>query len=281
MNRKSLDLGLICLFALLSMTVTLLQIENMPVRLLLGLPLALILPGYALTAALFPSRTPAWADWLAFTLGLSLCSTILSGFVLNWLPWGIRPDSWAVMLTFITLGSSMIAFGGRYLAAQAHPQPPHASASDSMVDAPDSRPAERPRVALNWQNLGSLLLGALALAIIVGAVMLARREALRQPPADVIQLWMLPAETSAAGNVRLGVNSVGAAAGTFRLQLQQDGYILREWTPLVITPGEQWAETITLPDRRSGEGPIEARLYREEEPRVIYRKVILWTDIPQ
>jgi hypothetical protein len=279
MNRKSLDLGLICLFALLSMTVTLLQIEHMPLQLLLGLPLVLILPGYALTAALFPKRMPAWADCLVFTLGLSMGSTILSGFVLNWLPWGVRPDARAVMLAFITLGGSMIAFAGRYLTALALPL--HASATDSVAEEQDSAPAALPHGAAIGQNLGSLLLFGLALMIIVGAVVLARNEARQHPPADVIQLWMLPAEPTEPDSVRLGVNSFGAAAGTFRLQLQRDGYILREWVPLVITPGEQWAETVTLRGRQPGDGPIEARLYHQDEPRVVYRKVILWMDISQ
>lgn len=277
MNRKSFDLGLICLLALLTMTVTLLEVDIIVLRLLLGLPLVLILPGYALTAALFPSRQLAWADVVLFTLGLSMGSTILSGFVLNWLPWGVRPDTRVVMLTFITLGGSIIAFGGRYLAALALPS----AVPELVMEQPGSQTSE----VRGWPTFGlnpvQIILFGLALVIVVGAIILARSEAQRHPPADVIQLWMMPMEPRAADSFRLGINSLGAASGTFRLQLQQDGYILREWSPLVITPGEEWAETVTLREQQPGDGPIEARLYRQEEPRVVYRKVIIWTDVPQ
>jgi hypothetical protein len=38
---------------------------------------------------------------------------------------------------------------------------------------------------------------------------------------------------------------------------------------------------LTLDGRQPGSGPFEARLYRAEEPNVVYRRVALWFDTPQ
>lgn len=76
-------------------------------RKLLGIPYVLFLPGYNLTAALFP-RDPnqteeeknndgkdennglSWLERIAFSFGLSLAVVPLIGLGLNYTPWGIR-----------------------------------------------------------------------------------------------------------------------------------------------------------------------------------------------
>src|SRR5262249_41562951 len=110
----------------------------------------------------------------------------------------------------------------------------------------------------------------------VSAMLLAHSEAALRPAPDVIQLWMLPGDKAAT--VRIGVNSIGPAEGTFRLQIQRGGYIIREWQPLTITAGQRWGEAITLDGRQPGSGPFEARLYRSNEPGVVYRRAALWLD---
>ena len=95
MSRKSFDLALVCALALAALILALLGTSSPMLQLLLGLPLVLVLPGYALTAALFPHGALGGADRALFTLGLSLCAAILCGFVLNRTPWGLRPESWA------------------------------------------------------------------------------------------------------------------------------------------------------------------------------------------
>jgi len=269
MSPKFRDLVLVSLLAPAALLLTLFDLDNTILRALLGLPLVLILPGYALTAALFPDDTLAGTDRVVFTLGLSLGSTILGGFVLNWLPWGLHPDSWVVLLTFLTLGGSIIAFARRYLLAL--------SASPRTEPEADP-PMHRSPIGL---SVGHGMLFGLSTLVVVGAVVLARTEAAQHPPADVIQLWMLLDATADTPEVRLGINSFGAADGTFRLQLQQEGYILQEWPALEIMPGQRWETTVTLREQQSGDGPVEARLYRQGAPREIYRQVSLWPETEQ
>src|SRR5689334_8130820 len=117
MTRKSFDLALACALALAALVLIVLGVSSPALRLLLGLPLVLLLPGYTLTAALFPDRALGGADRALFTLSLSLSTAILCGFVLNRTAWGLRPESWAVILSTVVLGSSMIAFARRHLSS--------------------------------------------------------------------------------------------------------------------------------------------------------------------
>src|SRR3954471_19437230 len=80
------------------------------VRVLVALPFALVLPGLALTLALFPAGVPDGAERLLFSLGLSLAVTALGGLVLHLTLWGLRPASWTLLLGAITLAAGVAAF---------------------------------------------------------------------------------------------------------------------------------------------------------------------------
>ncbi|HET8687596.1 MAG TPA: DUF1616 domain-containing protein, partial [Methanosarcina sp.] len=61
-------------------------------RNILGLPLVLFLPGYALIAALFPAKSDLdGIERTALSFGLSIAVVPLIGLGLNYTPWGIRP----------------------------------------------------------------------------------------------------------------------------------------------------------------------------------------------
>ena len=269
MSRKSLDLALVCALALAALVLILLGVKNPALQLLLGMPLVLVLPGYALTAALFPRHGLGGTDRLLFTLGLSLSAVILCGFVLNRTPWGLRPESWAVILSDISLGASLIALARRHLIPARFAR----VAPDEQARPTGSETATRARL-----SMGQSVLFGLAIAVIAGAVLLARGEAALRPAPDVVQLWMLPGNTGEAPTLRIGLNSLGLAAGDFRLQIERGGYIIHEWPSLSIVPGQRWEQTLSLQGRQPGNGPFEARLYRAEEPNVVYRRVGLWID---
>ncbi len=258
-----------CALALAALALTLLGASSPVLRLLLGLPLALVLPGYALTAALFPQRTLDGSNRTLFTLSLSLGTTILCGLVLNHHPGGYGPSHVAVALSDVALGGSLVAFVRRRI---------------SSARATQGEPTLMPQPGATGRlrlSIGQGLLFGLAIMVIAGALLLARSEAALRPAPDVIQLWMLPVDDTAPPRLRVGVNSVGLAAGDFRLQIERGGYIIHDWPSLSITAGQRWEETLTIQGRQPGSGPFEARLYRAEEPDTVYRRVALWFDLPQ
>ncbi len=88
-------------------------------RLMAGLPLALYLPGYTLTAALFANRPLDRATRALLSVACSLLLTVLSGLLLNTLPWGLQPATWALALGLICWIGGTVAVARR---AQ-HPAP--------------------------------------------------------------------------------------------------------------------------------------------------------------
>lgn len=60
-------------------------------RIILGLPVVLFIPGYILLAALFPDRDSlSGIERITFSLGLSVAFSIIMGVILNFTPWGIN-----------------------------------------------------------------------------------------------------------------------------------------------------------------------------------------------
>lgn len=104
-----------------------------PLRVALGLPFVLFLPGYALVAALFPERHRTYSvdkgedreeteeveegidtlERVALSLGLSIAVVPLIGLGLNYTPWGIRLIPILVSLTVFVLAASGVAYARR------------------------------------------------------------------------------------------------------------------------------------------------------------------------
>jgi uncharacterized membrane protein len=84
-------------------------------RVLMGFLVSLYLPGYALIEALYPQRSELEElERLALSVGLSLALTPLTGFVLNYTPWGIRLDPITVAITFLILALGLVAVFRKY-----------------------------------------------------------------------------------------------------------------------------------------------------------------------
>ena len=80
------------------------------IRVILGLPLILLVPGYTILAVLYPRRDDMDpVERLVFSLGLSPTTVTFIGFVINFTPWGIRLESIMGATTGFILVTSMLA----------------------------------------------------------------------------------------------------------------------------------------------------------------------------
>lgn len=79
------------------------------IRNILGLILVTVLPGYSLTRALFPRKQIDTVERMALSIGLSLSLVAITGLILNYTPWGIRPLPIAVSLICLSIILSLIA----------------------------------------------------------------------------------------------------------------------------------------------------------------------------
>ena len=107
------DLDLAILFTLLCIPFVLIPPLNeiSPTRIILGLPLVLFLPGYALIAALFPRKDDLdGIERVALSFGLSIAVVPLLGLALNYTPFGIRLSPILIVLSIFTISLALGAY---------------------------------------------------------------------------------------------------------------------------------------------------------------------------
>ena len=251
MNRKAFDLVICSALAAMAMTLALLAPEIGVVRALVGLPLVLFAPGYAIVAAAFPAGRLGTIERLLFSLGASLAVAALVGLLLHWTALGLRPAAWAVALGNITLVAALIALARRWR------QP-----------AADTRQRGAGVTLAQGGQLG------LAALLVAGALLIARDGAIQQRATGFTQLWVLPNSATQIDSVRLGVNNREPGAIGYRLLVTASGTIIGSWPRITLGPDEQWEVTVALPTAQPPAATIEAVLYRLDAPETAYRRVL-------
>ena len=261
MKYKSVDLLIVMTITIVDVALVFALPSTNVIGRILTLPLVLVLPGYALTCALFPKRALGVLECVVFSLALSLGIVILGGLVLNWTPFGLHTSSWSVLLGGITLIASAVALVRR------RGQNISASAWLRVVD-----------VGLNFRQ-GLLL--ALAAVVVCGAGAVSYLGAARQPLPGFTQLWILPADGASTKNtIRLGVSNMELTAMDYNLSVNMDGKVVKDWPSIYLKSNEKWEATLVLPQTtHTGTTRVEASLYQTRAPTKIYRHVVLWFDM--
>jgi Protein of unknown function (DUF1616) len=224
-------------------------------RLLVALPLAFVLPGYAVVAAAFGPRRLELTQTLMLSLGCSLAVLCLGGLILNYLPGGIQTASWAALLALVVV---LACCGAALHRREAGP-------GEEALLLP--RPP-RPR----WVDI---LCGAVVLALAAGAIGLANTPLPAGDAAGYTSLWILPAGT-AGDAVRLGVSSSEQGRRSYLLQLQVGDGPKETISRFALRPGDERA--FTVPVALSGHGPalVSGLLFRGSDPVTPLRKVRTW-----
>ncbi|MGB3457863.1 MAG: DUF1616 domain-containing protein [Halobacteriota archaeon] len=106
------DLALVIFLSLLCIPFVLIPpLSESPVRIILGLPFVLLLPGYALIAALFIRKDDLdGIERVALSFGLSIAISPLLGLGLNYTPFGIRLTPILIVLSVFTILLAMGAY---------------------------------------------------------------------------------------------------------------------------------------------------------------------------
>jgi uncharacterized membrane protein len=253
--RLSLSDLMVPLAAVLSAVVLLgFPSSGNPLHVLLTLMLVFGFPGYATVLALIPRGQLSSAERLAYSLGASLAIAAIGGLALNWVPGGLRKESWAVLLTSVTVVASTIAF----LRRNTHPE------------------AEiRPRRAISLPRRQCLILSGAAL-VGLAAYAIARVGALNEPVPGLTQLWILPHSGGASPNtVDIGINSIESGRKTYTLELELDGEPVRTWPSITLERNQVWQTSLTLPNAPRADGTIEAVLFEEQMHDRPFRHVVL------
>jgi len=218
----------------------------------LGVALVLVLPGYAVMAAAWPSPGRSRSDRVVLTLGSSIALAILGGLLLNFTSWGLERKSWAALLAAVTLVAAGVAVAQRERAG------------------PPAR-----LLSSRW-SAGPLLVLALAALIAVAAVGISRQGALRAQSGErFTQLWMLPSPGKQA--LQIGLANREGAAERYRLVVRAAGRPLATFGEVDVAAGDRWEQRVQLPAALPPHTRVQADLYRADRPGMVYRHVTFWS----
>lgn len=240
------DLRLVAALTLLCALLALL-IPVDGVALVFAVPLVLVLPGYAITAASFARRRLAWPQFLLLSIALSLATLVLGSLLLNYLG-GIHPLSWALLLVLVVFAACRVAAVRR----------------DKTSVGPSW-----PRPRLRGLEVAMVLGGAAATVV---AIVLSSSTV---PVGDAIgytQLWVLPEAGSDGREVQVGVRSQQQVSTDFdlRVRIGTEALVRRSFR---LAPGETRLVKLRAPPGSEGTVPVIATLLRHNRPFSVYRRV--------
>jgi hypothetical protein len=222
-------------------------------RTIAGLPLVLMLPGYALSLLLLPS-VPDRAWRLAWSVGLSLAVAVLAGLLLNFIPAGLTTVTWTAGLAAVTLAA--LTAVALLPAAAAPPravqpvqdtvQPVQDTVQPAHNTGPSVRDTGRPWA---WP---AMLGPALAVALVAGAIALTVVSAPWPRPPGFAELRLVPAPGPTAS---VDVRNAYPKAETFLLTVQNGNSAPMKWT-ITLGPGQEWKRIVPAVTGK----PVSARL---------------------
>jgi uncharacterized membrane protein len=221
------------------------------IRIALALALILFLPGYGLTAVLFPRQALDLPARLLLSVGLSLTTTALSGLILHMTPAGISlHNPWIILL----IGGPAVL--GLY------------SLIREVIQT--SRTSTSSHIGFTSRQV---LLFLLAAAITVTALTVARMPTSPKNLVGYTLFWVQ------AGNVpdrlEVGVQSEEFKTTEFQIRFEikdvtHDGPIFK------LTPGQTWNYSLQLNGEDLAGQPVTVLLYRLDKPNTVYRRVVWW-----
>ena len=253
--RRSWDLVALVALALLGLAMVLAQIGG-PVAVAVLMPLAFAVPGYAVTAALFPPRAIPAAERLVYAVALGIAVSALSGVIAQ-LVFSLDRTAWALLLFLLTLAASWLALRRR----------------DGTEEG------WRPRIAAPGLEPLSVALIVTAIAIAAWATTIATDRAHDElSDAHFTELWVKPGQESGANRRRsrlvIGVANHRGHPTSYRIRLTQGDVLLRGWS-IRLGEGRHWTADLSTP-RPTDSKPLEVSLLRGG---TVYRRVFLRSDL--
>ncbi len=238
-----------------------------------GLPFVLLLPGYAILAALYPSKSGIGpVGRLTLSIGLSIAVVPMVAAVLNYTTWGIDLTPVAVSLSaVIGMGVAVAGYRRRRLSRDK---------VFSVLPGRMGRPARAIDI-LQGLAVGVALLGVGAAMIVVAFTRgdSGATEFYVLGPSGVAGDYPSAATVGEKSVVTLGIVNRDGEGRTYRIAVIIDGEGTRDIDGLVLGDGERWEEPVDLtPTHAGADQKVEFQLYRDDESAP-HRTLNLWLDV--
>lgn len=245
MLRKNWDLLLIYLIAVVSAGLSISWLHAIPWLSILGIAMALFLPGYVVSQLFLP-RLPV-EERILVSLGLSIVITGLSGLLLNLFAVGLNSSTWGVWLSAVTL----LGTGWLWLKRRS--------------SAPESRPGQ-PRGRFPWQ---SLLLYGFGLACILLAFKISDSFSNRLDT-PLTALWAAydPAD---AIRLNVGIHNQEGRPMTYELVVETQNKTVLQSQKIELEDQKTLSVVIAL--QQMIYEPLQVVLYLPDSPNSPYRQV--------
>jgi len=293
-NHFPKDLALVILFTLLCMPfVVIPPLNETPIRIILGLPLVLFLPGYALIAAVFPRKDDLDAiERIALSFGLSIAITPLLGLALNYTPFGIRLSPILIVLSVFTISLAL----GAYVRRSRIPEEDR-----FVVDFDEFKDFLLAQVFFSKKKkcIDRILTVVLIISIILAISMTVYVIITPKEGEKFTEFYVLGSNGTASdyptnlkvgeeGEVIIGIVNHEYANVTYRLEVRLNRGVIDEKS-VELMHNETWESPFTFKTTRAGEdqklefllfkNPFNKSVYGKEDKEEVYRSLHLWVDV--
>ena len=279
--RKRLQNELLLLNALAVLLIIIITFfPSSILRIILGLPFVLFLPGYTLIAALFPKANALdGIERAGLSCGLSIAVVPITGLILNYTPWGIRLYPVLVSLAIFIIVASIFAWYRRHRLTEIERFTISWNLSLSFWKG------QSPTVRVLSVILAAVILGAVATA---GYVITTPRVGEKFTEFYILGLGgeaiNYPREMKVGEEGRVIVSIINREHETvsYRIEISLDGVSNNQAGPLVLEHDEKWEEVISFtpdsfnPDRREGYQKVEFLLYKNGGNTPCLKPLHLW-----
>lgn len=227
---------------------------NLPLmRVMLSLLLILFLPGYGITAILFPRGVLDFPARLLLSVGLSLTFAALSGLLLNLTTAGIQTQNPWFVLLLGGMGLVGLIFFVR-----------------DVFQIEITGSVRRLGIS-SRQTL--LLVSAVAIATLAFAV--ARTPASPKNLTGYTMFWVQAGDLPNV--IKLGVRSEEFKATSYQLRYEMND-VLQQGPTFELEPGKTWEYSLKLESSKVTGKPVTLLLYRLDHPDTVYRRVVWWNE---
>jgi len=290
---KDLDLTLVIFFTLLCIPFVLIPPLNeiSPIRIILGLPLVLFLPGYTLIATLFPRKDDLdGIERVALSFGLSIAITPLLGLGLNYTPFGIRLTPVLIVLSVFTIALAIGAYVRRSRIREA---------DRFVVDFGAFFKSTKDSFKTTDSKVDKILTAVLIISIVLALsvtvyVIITPKEGEKFTefyvlgPGGMAEEYPTNLTVGEEGEVIIGVVNHEYANVSYLLEMMLNGEIINEKS-VVLNHNETWEGPFVFKPTRKGDNqklefllyknPFNKSVYGEEDEEEIYRTLHLWLDV--
>lgn len=291
-KRVPADLVLVILVTLVCIPFVLIPpLNETAIRVVLGLPLVLFLPGYALIAALFPRKDDLDSiERIALSFGLSIAVVPLLGLALNYTPFGIRLSPVLTVLSVFTISLAVVAYVRRG---------PLTEDDRFFVDFPGAFASLKESVTAAETKIDKILSVILIIAIVLAIAMVVYVIVTPKQGEKFTEFYILgpggnasgyPTELKVgeAGEVIIGVVNHEYDTTTYQLEMKLAGERISE-ERIALLHNETWERLFTFQALKAGEDqkldfllykiPFNTTVTGEPLPGEEYRSLHLWVDV--